>query len=105
MKFDNGEYLNYYDAYDQLKDNWNYEVLPSQVAQQTMKQVDKRFKSFFNLVEKKRESKYDADIGPHPILRRTDSTRLSSPHSRSKSKTTMFDLAFRTRIETSSTVN
>jgi transposase len=50
--FNNGEYLNYYDAYDQLKTNWNYEVLPSQVAQQTMKQVDRGFKFFFNLVEK-----------------------------------------------------
>ena len=66
--FDNGEYLNYYDAYDQLKDNWNYEVLPSQVAQQTMKQVDRGFKSFFNLVEKKRENKYDADISPPSYL-------------------------------------
>ncbi len=66
--FDNGEYLNYYDAYDQLKTNWNYEVLPSQVAQQTMKQVDRGFKSFFNLVEKKRENKYDADVSPPSYL-------------------------------------
>ena len=66
--FDNGEYLNYYDAYDQLKTNWNYEVLPSQVAQQTMKQVDRGFKSFFNLVEKKRENKYDAEVSPPSYL-------------------------------------
>jgi IS605 OrfB family transposase len=66
--FDNGEYLTYYDAYDQLKTNWNYEVLPSQVAQQTMKQVDRGFKSFFNLVEKKRENKYDADVSPPSYL-------------------------------------
>jgi len=66
--FDNGEYLNYYDAYDQLKSNWNYEALPSQVAQQTMKQVDRGFKSFFNLVEKKRENKYDADVSPPSYL-------------------------------------
>ena len=66
--FDNGEYLNYYDAYDQLKTNRNYEVLPSQVAQQTMKQVDRGFKSFFNLVEKTRENKYDADVRPPSYL-------------------------------------
>ncbi|WGI16728.1 transposase [Methanonatronarchaeum sp. AMET-Sl] len=66
--FNNGEYLNYYDAYDQLKDNWNYKVLPSQVAQQTMKQVDRGFKSFFNLVEKKRQNKYDANIRPPSYL-------------------------------------
>jgi len=57
--FKNGEYLNYYDSYDRVKDNENYEELPSQVAQQTMKQVDKGFQSFFKLVEKKREGKYN----------------------------------------------
>jgi len=31
--FDNGEYLNYYNAWERLKnDSWNYERLPSQVA-------------------------------------------------------------------------
>lgn len=53
--FNNGEYLNYYDAYDQLKQNWNYQLLPSQIAQQTMKQVDRGFKSFFTLIEKTRK--------------------------------------------------
>lgn len=57
--FDNGEYLNYYNAYDTVKENKNYKELPSQVAQQTMKQVDQGFKSFFKLVEKKREGKYN----------------------------------------------
>jgi len=62
--FDNGEYLNYYNTYNRIKDNENYKELPSQVAQQTMKQVDQGFKSFFKLVEKKREGKYnqEADI-------------------------------------------
>lgn len=57
--FDNGEYLNYYNTYNRVKSNENYEEMPSQVAQQTMKQVDQGFKSFFKLVEKKREGKYD----------------------------------------------
>ena len=60
--FDNGEYLNYYNTYNRIKDNENYEELPSQVAQQTMKQVDKGFKSFFKLLEKKREGKYDRKV-------------------------------------------
>ena len=77
--FDNGEYLNYYDAYDQLKTNWNYEVLPSQVAQQTMKQVDRGFKSFFNLVEKKRENKYDADVSPPSYLSKDGFYTLEYP--------------------------
>jgi hypothetical protein len=38
--FDNGEYLNYYNTYNRIKSNENYEELPSQVAQQTMRQVD-----------------------------------------------------------------
>ena len=59
--FDNGEYLNYYNTYNLIKDNENYEELPSQVAQQTMKQVDQGFKSFFKLVEKKREGKYNEE--------------------------------------------
>jgi IS605 OrfB family transposase len=59
--FDNGEYLNYYKTYNRIKDNENYEELPSQIAQQTMKQVDKGFKSFFKLVEKKREGKYNEE--------------------------------------------
>lgn len=33
-----------------------------------MKQVDRGFKSFFNLVEKKRENKYDADVSPPSYL-------------------------------------
>ena len=77
--FNNGEYLNYYDAYDQLKQNWNYEVLPSQVAQQTMKQVDRGFKSFFNLVEKKQENKYDADINPPSYLNKNGFYTLEFP--------------------------
>ncbi len=61
--FDNNEYLNYNGTYKRLKGNSeNYEVLPSQVAQQTMKHVDKGFKSFFRLLEKKKESKYNDKV-------------------------------------------
>lgn len=58
--FNNKEYLNYYNAYKLVKPkSENYKVLPSQVAQQTMKHVDKAFQSFFKLVEKKEEGKYN----------------------------------------------
>lgn len=60
--FDNSEYLNYYNTYDRIKEDENYEKLNSQVAQQTMKQVDQGFKSFFKLVEKKREGKYNEEV-------------------------------------------
>lgn len=63
--FENGEYLNYYNVWERLKnESENYELLPSQVAQQTMKNVDKAFQSFFKLIEKKREGKYDGETHP-----------------------------------------
>lgn len=66
--FDNGEYLNYYDVYPRLKDNKNYQILYSQVAQQTIRRVDRSFKSFFKLVEKKRQNKYDQKVSPPNYL-------------------------------------
>ena len=59
--FDNREYLNYY-RYNRIKDNENYEELPSQLAQQTMKQVDKGFQSFFKLKKKQKEGKYNSKV-------------------------------------------
>ncbi|MFC6766830.1 hypothetical protein [Natrinema soli] len=97
--FDNGEFLNYYGAYDQLKSTWNYEVLPSQVAQQTMKQVDRGFTSFFNLGE----NKYDADVSPPSYLPKDGFYTLDTPHSRFRSTTTTFGSEFRERTATSST--
>lgn len=41
----NGRFLPYKSAYHLLKHNENYHLLPSQVAQQTMKMVDTAFKS------------------------------------------------------------
>jgi IS605 OrfB family transposase len=67
--FNNGEYLNYYNAYKRLKPkSENYEVLPSQMAQQTMRNVDHAFKSFFKLVEKKSEGKFDGEVSPPNYL-------------------------------------
>lgn len=61
--FDNGEYLNYYNAWKRLKSvSENYPLLPSHVAQQTMKNVDKAFQSFFKLIKKKREGKYNGVV-------------------------------------------
>ncbi len=64
--FKNGEYLDYYDTYPKLKDNENYELLNSQMVQQTIKHVDRAFKPFFRLAEKKQEGKYNSEISiPH----------------------------------------
>ncbi|MGZ7095654.1 MAG: RNA-guided endonuclease InsQ/TnpB family protein [Methanobacterium sp.] len=54
----NGTFLRYESTYHQIKDNENYKLLPSQVAQQTMKIVNGTFKSFFGLLKKSRQGKY-----------------------------------------------
>lgn len=45
--FKNKTFLNYYQNYPICKENQNYKELPSQVAQQVVKQVDVAFRSFF----------------------------------------------------------
>lgn len=45
--FNNKTFLNYYGNYPLCKENENYKALPSQAAQQVIKQVDTAFKSFF----------------------------------------------------------
>ncbi|OKY77492.1 MAG: IS605 OrfB-like transposable element containing RNAse H-like and Zn finger domain [Candidatus Methanohalarchaeum thermophilum] len=80
--FNNGEYLSYYDNYERLKgESENYKVLPSQIAQQTMKHVDKAFKSFFNLIKEKKRRKIRQRSTPTklPRKRRTLFTNLSKP--------------------------
>jgi len=44
-----------------------------------MKQVDRELKSFFNLLAKKRENKYDADISPPPYLDKDSFYTLEFP--------------------------
>jgi len=60
--FNNGEYLPYEKAYHLVKQNENYQLLPSQVAQQTMKVVDRSMKSFFRLIKERRRGNYNRPI-------------------------------------------
>ncbi|MBA1336464.1 MAG: hypothetical protein HPY66_2899 [Firmicutes bacterium] len=49
-----------------MKYNENYKLLPSQIAQQVMKSVNEEFKSFFELIHKKRSGQYTAKASiPH----------------------------------------
>ena len=53
--FIEGEYLTYQANYPLCKENPNYKLLNSNVAQQILKEVDKSFKTFFaitNLIKK-----------------------------------------------------
>ena len=60
--FDTSSYLNYELAYHLLKENENYRKLPSQVAQQTMKAVDRAMKSFFGVLKARKMGNYNRPI-------------------------------------------
>ncbi|MBU8908418.1 RNA-guided endonuclease InsQ/TnpB family protein [Desertibacillus haloalkaliphilus] len=51
--FNTKKYLSYSKNYHECKDNENYKLMGSAAAQQTLKKVDKNFKSFFGLLKKK----------------------------------------------------
>jgi IS605 OrfB family transposase len=53
------EYLNYNKNYRLCKDNENYKLLNSNMAQQILKEVDGCFKSFFGLLKLAKKGKYD----------------------------------------------
>lgn len=55
--FKTQEYLRYESVYHLVKENENYRLLPSQVAQQTLISVDEAFKSFLGLLKAKKEGK------------------------------------------------
>ncbi|WP_293165402.1 transposase [Okeania sp. SIO2C9] len=56
--FAEGGYLRYESNYHYCKDNENYQLLQTDIAQQTLKVVDRSFKSFFNLYQKAQEGLY-----------------------------------------------
>ncbi|MFB0544526.1 MAG: RNA-guided endonuclease InsQ/TnpB family protein, partial [Asgard group archaeon] len=59
---ENGKYLRYEEAYHLIKSIENYRMLPSQVAQQTMKIVDNNMKSFFGLLRTRKKGNYNGLI-------------------------------------------
>jgi len=60
--FDNNSYLNYAEQYHQIKNNENYKLLITDIAQQTHRLVDRNFKSFFSLLKLKIKGKYSAKV-------------------------------------------
>lgn len=78
--FNNREYLSFNKAYHRVKDNENYVLLPSQVAQQTMRNVDKGFKSFFRLLEKKWDGKYERKVSPPNYLKKDGFFMIDFPN-------------------------
>ena len=59
--FENNEYLPYKEVYHLLKSSEEYKRLPSNAGQQTLRQVDNSFKSFFRLLKAKKEGKIKDD--------------------------------------------
>jgi IS605 OrfB family transposase len=52
------QYLRYESNYHELKNSDNYKLLNSNMAQQTLKDVDAMFKSFFTLIKLAKQGKY-----------------------------------------------
>ena len=60
--FETKTYLPYPQNYHFCKTNENYQILPSTIGQQTLKVVDRSFKSFFGLLKVKKKGKYECRI-------------------------------------------
>lgn len=60
--FQERKYLRYEGNYQYAKENENYKELPTDIAQQTLKIVDRSFRSFFKLVQLKQAGGYQAQI-------------------------------------------
>ena len=56
--FNTKQYLNYESNYHECKTNENYVLLQAGISQQIMKVVDRSFKSFFNLLKKRKIGDY-----------------------------------------------
>ncbi len=64
--FAEGGYLRYESNYHYCKDNENYQLLQTDIAQQTLKVVDRFFKLFFGLIQKAKEGNYRFEQIPIP---------------------------------------
>lgn len=58
------KYLNYYSLEKKLRDenDPDYRALPTPVSQQVLMMVDRNFKSFFNLLNKKNRGEYSEPV-------------------------------------------
>lgn len=62
--FETGEYLNYYNTWEKLKnESQNYRLLPSQAAQQAMKKVDEAYTSKCSALDKEPIEKHEEHRG------------------------------------------
>ena len=52
------KYIGYPELYNQMKNNFHYKSIPSKIAQQTLRLMDKDFRYFFALLKRKHQGKY-----------------------------------------------
>jgi len=64
----NGTFLSYVKAYHLVKDSEPYKLLPSQAAQQTMKIVERNFRSFFHVLNERKKGNYNRPVRPPKYL-------------------------------------
>ncbi len=60
--FNDNHYIKYSDLYEQVKSGRDYKSLPSQVAQQVLRLIDKNFKSFFALLLLRKKGAYKEKV-------------------------------------------
>lgn len=60
--FQERRHLRYEGNYHHAKDNENYNLLATDIAQQTLKVVDRSFRSFFKLLQMKKRGEYTAKV-------------------------------------------
>jgi len=64
----NGSFLSFVKAYHLVKNSEPYKLLPSQVAQQTMKIVERNYRSFFRLLNERKKGNYHRSTHPPRFL-------------------------------------
>ncbi|AZT89369.1 transposase [Caldicellulosiruptor changbaiensis] len=84
--FNTRQYLRYESVYHIVKENENYRLLPSQIAQQTLVCVDEAFKSFFKLIVAKKEGKAVKKVSMPKYLPRDGMFLLSFPKDQFKAE-------------------
>ena len=101
--FETKEYLTYVSNFHKLKKSEDYKKLPAKVSNQTLKMVDKNFKSFFSLLRKKLPSripKYlDSRNGRFIVIYEKQSLSLRSFKKTGEIKLSKTNIIIKTKIK------
>lgn len=59
-----GKYIGLKELYHTVKNNENYRLLPAQVAKEVIRLLDKNYRSFFSLLNRKHKGQYNGNVNP-----------------------------------------